>query len=296
MNARSLCLVVTLLAVSAAAPLFAQTAASGTGPYAVTIETDATLPTHTIYRPSNMMALGPNLRLPIVAWANGACNNFSRSYVPFLSEIASHGFLVIAIGPIDGTGNDTKPSQLLDAVDWATAQNGRRGSPYAGRIATTKVAVMGHSCGGLEALEVATDPRVTTAVLWNSGVLNNPTGAPAMPVRVTKATLDQLHAPIAYFIGGKGDVAYPNAADDFARITRVPALLANIDVGHGATYGEPSGGVMGVAGVAWLKWQLKGDAAAQRMFTGDGCGLCTDSRWTIERKLTPAGGARTSSR
>lgn len=296
MSARSLCLGVMVFAVSISASVFAQSSAPVTGPYPVTVETDAMLPTHTIYRPSNLTALGPNFKLPIVAWANGACNNFSRNYAPFLSEIASHGFLVIAIGPIDGTGNDTKPSQLVDAIDWAIAQNGRRASPYNGKVATTKVAVMGHSCGGLEALEVAVDPRVTTAVLFNSGVLNSSAGAPAMPVHVTKATLDQLHAPIAYFIGGKGDVAYPNAADDFAHITRVPALLANIDVGHNATYDQPSGGVMGTAGVAWLKWQLKGDTTAQKMFTGDRCGLCADSRWTVERKLAPAAVSPTAAR
>src|SRR5579871_3716368 len=145
--------------------------AGWTGP--AIVEGDPSLPTHAIYRPESLAPFGAKLKLPIVAWANGACNNFSTQYAPFLTEIASHGFLVIAIGPATGgTGNDTKSSQLLDAIDWATAENRRTGSKYAGKLDSAKIAVMGHSCGGLEALEVAPDPRVTTAVIWSSGVLN----------------------------------------------------------------------------------------------------------------------------
>jgi hypothetical protein len=176
---------------------------------------------------------------------------------------------------------------LLDAIDWATAENQRAGSKYAGKVDIAKIAVMGHSCGGLEALEVAPDPRVTTAVIWSSGVLNDFTKGPAMPVHVSKDTLQQLHSPVAYFTGGTKDVAYPNATDDFARIHKIPAFLASLEVGHGGTYAQPNGGPFGVVGVAWLEWQLKGDKRAAKMFTGPACGLCTDSRWTVQQKLNP---------
>jgi hypothetical protein len=90
-----------------------------------------------------------------------------------------------------------------------------------------------------------------------------------------------LHAPIAYFIG-------PNAADDFARIAKVPVFMANRDVGHyPATYRETRGGAFATAGMAWLKWQLKGDETAAKMFTGENCGLCGDPNWTLERKNMP---------
>ena len=52
----------------------------------------------------------------------------------------------------------------------------------------------------------------------------------------TKESLARLHAPIAYFIGGPTDMAYPNAEDDFARITTVPVFKANLNVGHGGTF------------------------------------------------------------
>jgi dienelactone hydrolase len=234
----------------------------------------------------------------------------------FLTGIASHGFLVVAIGPASvampgGTGSAgfAKSSELLDAIDWAIAQNGKDGE-YRGKIDTRKVAVMGQSLGGLQALEVSTDPRVTTTVLWNSGVFNTPprfpggapppsipgTPAPPSPPRgtpppgmsfpaVTKEMLKKLHAPIAYFVGGPSDIACQNAADDFARIQRVPVLLANRDVGHyPATFLDPHGGAFAAAGVAWLKWQLKGDKEARKMFVGEPCGLQADPNWTVQRK------------
>ena len=110
---------------------------------------------------------------------------------------------------------------------------------------------------------------------------------PGMPA-VTKDQLAKLRAPIAYIIGGKSDIAHDNAADDFAKIESVPVVLANREVGHyPATFLDERGGAWGEAASAWLKWQLKGDQTAARMFTGANCGLCSDPKWTIERKKIP---------
>jgi len=87
-----------------------------------------------------------------------------------------------------------------------------------------------------------------------------------------------------YLIGGPSDIAYPNATDDFARIEKVPVVMANLDVGHGGTYRQPNGGEFGKAAVAWLKWQLKGDQAARKMFVGADCGLCSNAAWKVQVK------------
>jgi hypothetical protein len=163
---------------------------------------------------------------------------------------------------------------LLEAIDWAIAENSRLFSRLRGRIDTTKVAVMGQSCGGLEAYEVSNDPRVTTTGIWNSGMLSD----------TNNYQLARLHAPIGYFIGGPSDIAYENALDDWNRLpSGLPAFMGNLDVGHLGTYGQPNGGEFGRVGAAWLKWHLKGDAAAKAMFVGMNCGLCSGS-WQIMRK------------
>lgn len=273
----------------------------GNGAYPATSEAAVGLPTHTVYRPRDLTAL-KGQRLPIVAWANGGCANDNRTFKTFLTEIASHGYLIVAIGPYaaaplparpaapaapspDGPppGEDaTKSSQLIDAINWAQAENGRAGGPFQGRLAVDKIAVMGQSCGGLQALDVSPDPRVTTSVIWNSGIYNRPGGRSG--IKVSKDKLKQLHAPIAYFIGGSTDIAYPNAVDDYARIDTVPALIAQLPVGHGGNYGLPEGGPFAPVGAAWLDWRLKGDQTAAKVFIGPDCGLCRDPAWSVHSK------------
>jgi hypothetical protein len=55
-------------------------------------------------------------------------------------------------------------------------------------------------------------------------------------------------------------------------------------VGHGGTWQEPQGGRMGTAVIAWLDWQLKGDARASKIFNGNPCELCSEADWTVKRK------------
>lgn len=290
----------------------AQTAPGGSGPYPAIVEGDPGVPGHTVYRPESLSAFGKDKPLPVVAWGNGGCANSSQMHANFLVEIASQGFLVVAIGPFKSPGGasmqggGTKSAQLLEALEWATAENARRESKYYGKVDPTKFAAAGMSCGGLQALEVSPDPRVTTSIIMNSGVLNTPMGAPpkapgaagappagaapkmmmAMPA-VGKDTLKRLHAPIFYVIGGEKDIAYANAVDDFAKIESVPVAMANLDVGHGGTYSEPNGGEFGKVAGAWLKWKLKGDDAAGKMFSGTSCGLCSDAKWKLEKKRIP---------
>lgn len=282
------------------------------GPYKVTIEANPGLMTHTIYRPENLSAFGGSKKLPIVAWGNGACSNAGLLFSTFLGHIASHGYVAIASGPRDAplpafarqrpgqaatpapnsgiASAMTKDEDLIKAIDWAIAENGRQGSPYYGKLDPTKVAVMGQSCGGLQATAVAGDPRIKTVVIWNSGVFINanqvaPNGSPARSLSgATKDSLKRFHAPVAYFLGGPTDSAYPNGSDDFAKITTVPAFLGSINSGHGGTYSDPGGGRFGEVGVKWLDWRLKGDERAGRYFSGENCGLCRNPIWEVKRK------------
>lgn len=277
----------------------------GTGRFAAMKEEVASLPDHVVYRPKDLNGLG-GTKLGVVAWGNGGCSDDGASTRFHLLEIASHGYLVIASGRVlSGPGAPpratrpaatpgqilpprTQPSDLTTAVDWALAENQRRGSPYFGRIDPALVAYSGWSCGGLQALQVAKDPRVKTMVLHNTGVLN--AGSRTIPgMDVSKDVLRDLHTPTIYILGGPTDIAHPNGMDDFARIAHVPVAVANLPVGHGGTFQEPNGGAAASVAVSWLDWQLRGDTQAARRFVGEDCGLCRDGKWSLQRKQFPAG-------
>ena len=256
------------------------------------------LPRHVVYRPANVPAMGAQ-KLGVVAWGNGGCSDDAASTRFHLLELASHGYLVIASGRIlSGPGalppvSQQKPfprtevSDLTKAIDWALAENTRQGSPYFGRIDPKQVAVSGFSCGGLQAALVANDPRVKTLIMQNTGTYDGERAT--MPgLKVPKSTVKTFHTPVLYILGGPTDVAYANGMEDFKLIDHVPVAVANLPVGHGGTYSEPNGGAAAQVAVAWLNWQLRGDAKAATRFVGDKCGLCTDARWTFERKNFPS--------
>lgn len=264
----------------------------GTGPFSALMMTEASLPTHTIFRPKDMGVFSQTNALPVIAWGNGACYNSPWEHVNFLNEVASHGFVVIAVGVMpQETGervkDRSKSTQLLDALDWATAQNNDPKSPYYHKLDLAKIAVSGMSCGGLQTLEVAGDPRVTTTVVCNSGIFTTPgNGRSGMP-NLTKESLTKIHTPTLYILGGEKDIAYANGMDDYRRLNHVPVLVANMDVGHGGTYSQPHGGEFARVATAWYKWQLKGDTKAGQLFTGHPSGLSQVKGWTVEKKNIP---------
>ncbi|EOZ92855.1 Putative esterase superfamily protein [Indibacter alkaliphilus LW1] len=257
----------------------------GTGDFTAIMVTEASLPTHTVFKPQDMGKFGQKNKLPIIAWGNGACFDSPFEHVNFLNEVASHGFLVVAIGNMPKqTDVRSQSHKLLDAIDWAIAQNSDPKSPYYQKLDTEKIAVSGMSCGGLQTLEVADDPRISTVGVFNSGVLPNPgAGMPGMP-QVSKEQLGNIKVPTLYLLGGESDIAYRNGMDDFDRINHVPVFVGNLDVGHGGTYAQPHGGDYARVATHWYKWQLKGDEKAGKLFTGKTPGLSKYEGWKWDKK------------
>ena len=260
----------------------------GTGPYKVLMLEDPSLEAHTIFAPQDLAPFGKKNPLPVLVWGNGACTNSPWEHYKFLNEIASHGFLVIATGyiPMEEKpyrGPMSTSAQQIESIDWAIAQNADKNSPYYGRIDVEHIAAAGMSCGGLQTLDNATDPRLKTIMICNSGLFINPgTAVPNMPMPA-KDRLQEITVPVIYILGGPEDIAYENGMDDFHRLVKVPAFAANYPVGHGGTYRQDHGGEFTVPALAWLQWQLKGDTEAAKLFQGADCGLANREGWTVEK-------------
>ncbi len=265
----------------------------GNGPHRVVRLIEPDFPEYTVYRPADMLRSG---KLPVIAFANGACRNNSTEYAGFLSELASHGYLIIAVGRDDNpfdlgsgvqkTAPDGRPLQVMDvkvlndAVDWAIARNADAASVYYGKLRANRIAFMGHSCGGMQALSASIDPRTTTTVVLNSGYYRTPPARPPGPLPVYRRW-SELHAPTVIFTGGPKDVAYRIAMESYEDgvAAKLPMFLASLPtLAHSGAYVGPDL-EWSRAVLAWLDWQLKDDSKAQGQFLGDRCGLCTNTAW-----------------
>lgn len=289
-----------MLTFSIATPAFAEDTNSriveggGTGKFPAIMKSEDSLQTHTIFRPQDIQHFNGKKNLPIVVWGNGACFDSPFEHVNFLNEIASQGFMVIAIGTMPrASGEQNKErstsAKLTAAIDWAFAQNTNKNSVYFKKLNTNKIALAGMSCGGLQALEVAGDPRITTLIVANSGIFIEPLRGNAMPMmpQLDKTHLKKIHTPTLYLLGGPSDIAYNNGMNDVEQLNHVPVFVGNLDVGHGGTYGQPFGGDFAKVATAWFNWQLKGDKKAAKLFIGDKPGLSKFPGWTFAKKNMP---------
>ena len=107
----------------------------GSGPYKAIAAAEKSLPDFVVYRPIDLTtATEREGRLPVMVFGNGACANTSISHEKLLSQIASHGYIVIAIGALKMTNSpeweSTEAKLLIDAMDWIEEQGNNKNSEY----------------------------------------------------------------------------------------------------------------------------------------------------------------------
>ena len=255
----------------------------GTGMFKAIAVKESGMPDFVIYRPKDLMHAHARCgALPLLMFANGGCMDTSIGYERMLTEIASHGYIVMAIGEMQDVRNDRKEShtpssELKRGLDWIVQQSVTKGSDYYQNIDTARIGAAGHSCGGAQVLANAADARLKTYLILNAGM-----GDMEM-AGASKASLPNMHGPALYIVGGPSDVAFDNAQKDYERITDTPVALADHPAsGHGGTYEHPYGGDYGRMVIDWLDWQLKGEKAKAAIFL-DGK-LDKYEGWTIKAK------------
>lgn len=241
----------------------------GQGPCRAVAVEERSLPGYVVYRPIDLKKSATEKGLlPVIAFANGGCNDTSITHERVLSELASHGYIIIAIGEMqwdlqDRRINHTPDGALLTkAIDWVLAQNADPKSPYYQTVDTKHIGLSGQSCGGAQVLTVAKDPRVSTYIMFNTGM-----GTMSM-AGASKQQLNDLHGPVIYIVGDKPDVAYANAVVDYDNIKKTPVAFANLlNGGHMGTFAQPFGGTFAQVALKWMEWQMRGKTENAAFFT-----------------------------
>ena len=279
----------------------------GSGPFPAGYAAAPNGSEYVLYQPNDLAGAEAKGKLGVYVWGSGGCSPDAAGSRFHLTEIASHGYVVIVPGRIlsgpkaaprpegaePGAGMQDPAARataekMVAGIDWILAENQRQGSPYFSAIDPGRIAVAGFSCGGLIALKAGFDPRVSAVLIESSGILKNPppaamAGLPQM-TSVKKEDLDKLHTPVLYLLGGPEDIAESNGLDDFEHIHKVPVFLGDQPgAGHGGLISVPNAEGTKIE-LDWLDWQFNHDLIAARTFTGQHCDLCRDFRWQVHRK------------
>ncbi len=217
----------------------------------------------TIFRP---VELRPGSR--VILWGNGTGTQ-PVNYQALLHHLASYGFVIgAANAPNAGTG-----AEMLNCLDYLTAENARDGSPYKGKLDLSMVGATGHSQGGGGALMTGRDPRVTVTAPLMPGGRSDGAGAAA-----------QQHGPMLLLSAGRDNMAPPETSQKpvFEAAKTPVTWLTERGSGHLTAMGDA--GPYRAALTAWFLYTLAGDTKAGAMFTGAACGYCASPNWTIQRK------------
>jgi hypothetical protein len=213
---------------------------------------------YTIFRPACMK---DGEKYPVITWANGTCG-LTHGYAILLGTVSSHGYVVIAS---NSSWTNTAPTNGVQrrAIDYAEALNADPASPLYQRLDLANVGAMGHSQGAAATANAASDARIKSLILWNSGNSN------AKPFLNVSGDRD-IAGTVASVRSGVDGATQPGAWVWHHQVLQTGGSFT----GHLVLMEQPDR--VWEMTVAWWNWQLKGDQGAmgKGMFVGPSCGLC----------------------
>ncbi len=198
-------------------------------------------------------------------------------YTRFLSNIASHGFVVIASNSSGVTDAD-----MMMGLEWILEQNESAGD-YQGKLDVDRAVSMGYSIGGTAAVNVGAHPSVMTTVSIHG-----------------HNTMSALHGPLLQTTGTNDDIGLPlqQSTYDNSMVQTFLGTLQNashFEILGGedlqdivsAAFGDGDGGRELGPITAWLRYWVYGDEGAKHFFFGEDCVLCKDPWANPQRKNWP---------
>lgn len=221
---------------------------------------------YTMFRPATL-GMGGFMHPP-VTWGNGVTTT-PDLYVPLLSTVASHGFVVIASNSTGVTAQDVR-----QGLEWLIMQNDVAGD-FQGKLAVKCAGAIGYSMGGGAAVTAAAHPNVIATVSMHGlqGAANQLNG----PLLLMTSTNDG-------FVTKEGFVQ-----PTYAGSSKVPTIMATENVpgtpdfaGHLLPLGD-SGNERAPL-IAWLRLFIYGDQGTKDWFYGADCKLCKAPWIDIQRK------------
>lgn len=243
------------------------------GPFETTSQTN-TGPdgTYTIVRPTTLGADG-FLHAPIT-FGPGTGMEVSQM-LGLLERIASHGFVIISRKLEGGPRDAVTRMRMIGGLDWIIEQNSTSGSVFEGKLDVTHAVAMGYSVGGTGAVEIGGHEAIATVVSIHGHQAEGELRGPLLLMGGTKDVMG----------GGESWLAPTYEA---SKTQTFFSLVVDADHGYiQGTHGGVPGGVETPAMIAWLRYWIYNDTAAQRYFVGEDCVMCKEPWSTPQWKNWP---------
>lgn len=226
-----------------------------TGDVSLGTDTTGAANTVAIFRPAAAKYGQGGVRHPIVVWGNGHTNTVNI-WAGFLGHVATYGFVVVAPEQTEVTADE-----MNKALDYVVKLANDPTSGDCGKIDATKLGSTGYSLGGMGAITVGSNARITSTFLFASN-----------------GNVKNIKAPWGV-IGGDADTTFTFSAISTA-VTGLTqpafgASLAGIDHNGVAAQAKSQEGYIG-----WMRWRFMGDPAGHDMFVGPNCQICTDTAFS----------------
>jgi hypothetical protein len=226
-----------------------------TGDVSLGTGADGSANTVAIFRPAAAKYGQDGVRHPVIVWGNGHTNTVDI-WQSFLARVATYGFVVVAPEQTEVTAD-----HMNKALDYVIKLANDPAGVDCGKVDTTKLGSTGYSLGGMGAITVASDARITSTFFFASN-----------------GNVKNLKAPWGV-IGGDADTTFSFAAISTAVTGSTQpafgAALVGVDHNGVAMNGKAQEGYIG-----WMRWRFMGDQAGHDMFVGPNCQLCTDSTFS----------------